>query len=41
MKKETVTEKMIKHFYSITVPMDEYKLREADHIGNICFIYLT
>lgn len=41
MKKETVTEKMIKHFYGITGPMDEYKHREADRIGNICFIYLT
>ncbi|MBY5033625.1 DUF3278 domain-containing protein [Streptococcus gallolyticus] len=41
MNKETFTEKMIKRFYGITGPLDEYKRREADRIGNVCFIYLS
>lgn len=41
MKKETVTDKLIKHFYGITGPLDEYKRREVDKIGNIAFIWLS
>lgn len=40
MKKETFTEKLIKHTYGITGPLDEQKRREADRIGNISFIFL-
>ncbi|MBF0778002.1 DUF3278 domain-containing protein [Streptococcus cuniculi] len=38
--KETVTEKMIKRFYGITGPLDEYKRREVERIGNSCFVLL-
>lgn len=41
MKKETVTDKLIKHFYGITGPLDEYKRHEVDKIGNIAFIWLS
>ncbi|VNT96486.1 membrane protein [Streptococcus pneumoniae] len=40
MKKETFTEKLIKRTYSISGPLDEYKRREADSIGNQVFIVL-
>ncbi|GGE36749.1 DUF3278 domain-containing protein [Streptococcus himalayensis] len=40
MKKETFTDKMMKRFYGIVGPLDEYKRREIDRIGNICFILL-
>ncbi|WP_067086375.1 DUF3278 domain-containing protein [Streptococcus marmotae] len=31
---------MMKRFYGIAGPLDEYKHREIDRIGNICFILL-
>ncbi|VMA93166.1 membrane protein [Streptococcus pneumoniae] len=40
MKKETFTEKLIKRTYGISGPLDEYKRREADCIGNQVFIIL-
>ena len=40
MKKETFTEKLIKRTYGISDPLDEYKRREADRIGNQVFIVL-
>lgn len=40
MKKETFTEKLIKRTYGISGPLDEYKRREADRIGNQVFIFL-
>ena len=40
MKKETFTEKLIKRTYGISEPLDEYKRREADRIGNQVFIIL-
>ena len=40
MKKETLTEKLIKRTYGISDPLDEYKRREADRIGNQVFIIL-
>ncbi|CTK15282.1 DUF3278 domain protein [Streptococcus pneumoniae] len=40
MKKETFTEKLIKRTYGISGPLDEYKRREADRIGNQVFIVL-
>ena len=40
MKKETFTEKLIKRTYGISDPLDEYKQREADRIGNQVFIIL-
>ena len=40
MKKETFTEKLIKRTYGISDPLDEYKRREADRIGNQIFIIL-
>ncbi|HGK0552202.1 TPA: DUF3278 domain-containing protein [Streptococcus pneumoniae] len=40
MKKETFTEKLIKRTYGISDPLDEYKRREADSIGNQVFIVL-
>ena len=40
MKKETFTEKLIKRTYAISDPLDEYKRREADRIGNQVFIVL-
>lgn len=38
--KENFTTKLIKRAYGITGPLDEYKQREVDRIGNICFIFL-
>ena len=40
MKKETLTEKLIKRLYGISGPLDEHKRREADRIGNQVFIVL-
>ena len=40
MKKETLTEKLIKRTYGISGPLDEHKRREADRIGNQAFIVL-
>ena len=40
MKKETFTEKLIKRTYGISGPLDEYKRREIDRIGNQVFIVL-
>ena len=40
MKKETFTEKLIKRTYGISGPLDEYKRREPDRIGNQVFIIL-
>ena len=40
MKKETITEKLIKRTYGISDPLDEYKRREADRIGNKVFMIL-
>ena len=40
MKKETLTEKLIKRTYGISDSLDEYKRREADRIGNQVFIIL-
>lgn len=40
MKKETFTEKLIKRTYGISGPLDEYKRREANRIGNQVFIIL-
>ena len=39
-KKKTFTEKLIKRTYGISDPLDEYKRREADRIGNQVFIFL-
>ena len=40
MKKETLTEKLIKRTYGISGPLDEHKQREADRIGNKIFMVL-
>lgn len=40
MKKETLTEKLIKRTYGISGPLDEHKRREADRIGNKVFMVL-
>ncbi|MGT2757045.1 DUF3278 domain-containing protein [Streptococcus ovuberis] len=40
MNKEPFTDKLIKRFYGITGPLDEYKRHEVDRIGNIGFIVL-
>jgi len=40
MKKETFSDKMIKRFYGITGPLDEQKRQQAEHLGNISFIWL-
>ena len=40
MKKETLTEKLIKRTYGISGPLDEHKQREADRIGNKVFMIL-
>ena len=40
MKKETLTEKLIKRIYGISGPLDEHKRREADRIGNQVFVVL-
>lgn len=40
MKKETLTEKLMKQTYGISGPLDEHKQREADRIGNKIFMVL-
>ena len=40
MKKEPLYEKLIKRTYGISDPLDEYKRREADRIGNKVFMIL-
>ena len=40
MKKETLTDKLIKRTYGISGTLDEHKRREADRIGNQVFIVL-
>ena len=40
MKKETLTERLIKRIYGISGPLDEHKRREADRIGNKIFVIL-
>ncbi|HEM3582273.1 TPA: DUF3278 domain-containing protein [Streptococcus suis] len=40
MKKETFQDKLIKRFYSIAGPLDEYRKQEAFRLGNTCFILL-
>lgn len=40
MKKETFQDKLIKRFYGITGPLDEYRKQEAFRLGNTCFILL-
>ena len=40
MKKETLTEKLIKRIYGISGSFDEHKRREADRIGNQVFVVL-
>ena len=40
MKKETLTEKLIKRTFGISGPLDEHKQREADRIGNKIFMVL-
>ena len=40
MKKETLTEKLMKRTYGISGPLDEHKQREADRIGNKIFMVL-
>ncbi|HEM2825607.1 TPA: DUF3278 domain-containing protein [Streptococcus suis] len=40
MKKETFQDKLIKRFYGIAGPLDEYRKHEAFRLGNTCFILL-
>ncbi|HEL9644930.1 TPA: DUF3278 domain-containing protein [Streptococcus suis] len=40
MKKETFQDKLIKRFYGITGPLDEFRQKEAFRLGNTCFILL-
>ncbi|HEM3568675.1 TPA: DUF3278 domain-containing protein [Streptococcus suis] len=40
MKKETFQDKLIKRFYGIAGPLDEYRKQEAFRMGNTCFILL-
>lgn len=40
MKKETFQDKLIKRFYGIAGPLDEYRKQEAFRLGNIGFILL-
>ncbi|NQN69136.1 DUF3278 domain-containing protein [Streptococcus suis] len=40
MKKETFQDKLIKRFYGIAGPLDEYRKQEAFRLGNTCFIPL-
>ncbi len=40
MKKETFQDKLIKRFYGITGPLDEFRKKEAFRMGNTCFIPL-
>ena len=38
--KETLTDKLIKRFYGLTGPLDEYRTQQVNRIGNLSFIYL-
>ncbi|WP_105206886.1 DUF3278 domain-containing protein [Streptococcus suis] len=40
MKKETFQDKLIKRFYGIAGPLDEFRQKEAFRLGNTCFIPL-
>lgn len=40
MKKEIFHDKLIKRFYGIAGPLDEYRQKEAFRLGNTCFILL-
>lgn len=40
MKKETFQDKLIKRFYGIAGPLDEFRKKEAFRLGNTCFILL-
>ncbi|HEL2052571.1 TPA: DUF3278 domain-containing protein [Streptococcus suis] len=40
MKKETFQDKLIKRFYGIAGPLDEFRQKEAFRLGNSCFILL-
>ncbi|HFI0101976.1 TPA: DUF3278 domain-containing protein [Streptococcus suis] len=40
MKKENFQDKLIKQFYSIAGPLDEFRQQEAFRLGNTCFILL-
>ncbi|KXT86065.1 DUF3278 domain-containing protein [Streptococcus panodentis] len=40
MKKETLSDKMIKRFYGITGPLDEQKRQAAERMGNTAFMCL-
>ncbi|HFI0428103.1 TPA: DUF3278 domain-containing protein [Streptococcus suis] len=40
MKKETFQDKLIKRFYGIAGPLDEYRKQEDFRLGNTCFILL-
>lgn len=40
MKKETFQNKLIKRFYGIAGPLDEFRKQEAFRLGNTCFILL-
>lgn len=39
-KRETLGVKVIKHFYGISGPLDEYKRQEVNRIGNNAFVWL-
>ena len=38
--KETLTDKLMKRFYGLTGPLDEYRTQQVNRIGNLSFIYL-
>lgn len=38
--KETLTDKLIKRFYGITGPLDEFRRQQVERVGNMCFIWL-
>ncbi|WP_105125129.1 DUF3278 domain-containing protein [Streptococcus suis] len=40
MKKENFQDKLIKRFYGIAGPLDEFRQKEAFRLGNTCFILL-
>ncbi len=40
MTKETIMDKLIKRFYGISGPLDEYRRAEINRIGNNCFVVL-
>ncbi|MGQ7554923.1 DUF3278 domain-containing protein [Streptococcus suis] len=40
MKKENFQDRLIKRFYGIAGPLDEYRKQEAFRLGNTCFILL-